>query len=53
MLRMRKIIQAARVANAHNFIINFPDGYDTMLDEMAITYPAANGKGLQLLERTE
>ncbi len=28
-----EIIQAARVANAHNFIINFPDGYDTMLDE--------------------
>ncbi|QHW29805.1 ABC transporter ATP-binding protein [Paenibacillus rhizovicinus] len=28
-----EIIQAARVANAHQFIINFPDGYDTMLDE--------------------
>lgn len=28
-----EIIQAARIANAHNFIINFPDGYDTMLDE--------------------
>ncbi|MBO7748467.1 ABC transporter ATP-binding protein [Paenibacillus sp. MWE-103] len=28
-----EIIQAAKVANAHGFIINFPDGYDTMLDE--------------------
>ncbi|QHT60917.1 ABC transporter ATP-binding protein [Paenibacillus lycopersici] len=28
-----EIILAARVANAHQFIINFPDGYDTMLDE--------------------
>ncbi|MBD2865392.1 ABC transporter ATP-binding protein [Paenibacillus oceani] len=28
-----EVIQAARVANAHDFIIRLPDGYDTKLDE--------------------
>ncbi|WP_308639806.1 ABC transporter ATP-binding protein [Paenibacillus silvisoli] len=28
-----EIIEAARIANAHDFIIKSPDGYDTMLDE--------------------
>lgn len=30
---MEEVIQAARVANAHDFIIGFPDGYDTKLEE--------------------
>src|SRR5699024_8846291 len=30
---MEEVIQAARVANAHEFIINLPDGYDTNLEE--------------------
>lgn len=30
---MEEVIQAARVANAHEFIINLPDGYDTRLEE--------------------
>ena len=29
----REIIAAARAANAHDFIIKFPDGYDTMVGE--------------------
>lgn len=29
----QEIIEAARVANAHSFIIQLPDGYDTKLDE--------------------
>ncbi len=28
-----EVIRAARVANAHSFIINLPDGYDTLLEE--------------------
>lgn len=29
----QEVIQAARIANAHDFIISQPDGYDTLLDE--------------------
>lgn len=28
-----EVIRAAKVANAHTFIMNLPDGYDTMLEE--------------------
>jgi ATP-binding cassette, subfamily B, bacterial len=28
-----QVIAAARAANAHDFIVNFPDGYDTMVGE--------------------
>jgi len=28
------VIQAAKVANAHDFIIDFPKGYDTMIGDM-------------------
>jgi ATP-binding cassette subfamily B protein len=30
---LEEIIEAAKVANAHNFIIKFPDGYDTYVGE--------------------
>lgn len=30
---LEEIIEAAKIANAHDFIINFPDGYDTRLEE--------------------
>jgi ATP-binding cassette subfamily B protein len=30
---LEEVIQAAKIANAHDFIINLPDGYDTLLDE--------------------
>ncbi|MBS4218449.1 ABC transporter ATP-binding protein [Bacillus sp. FJAT-49711] len=30
---MEEVIQAARIANAHDFIIKLPDGYDTRLEE--------------------
>jgi ATP-binding cassette subfamily B protein len=30
---MREVIAAAKAANAHDFIMNFPDGYDTVVGE--------------------
>src|SRR5690625_4857221 len=32
-----QIIEAAKQANAHNFITELPDGYDTLLDSAAIS----------------
>jgi len=34
---MEQIIAAARAANAHDFILGFPDGYDTMVGERGQT----------------
>lgn len=31
-----EIIQAAKMANAHDFIMSFPDGYDTTVGEMGV-----------------
>lgn len=30
---LEDVIRAAKIANAHNFIMNFPDGYDTKVGE--------------------
>ena len=30
-------MEAARLANAHNFISKFPEGYDTVLGERGVT----------------
>jgi ATP-binding cassette, subfamily B, multidrug efflux pump len=32
-----EIIAAARAANAHDFIVGFPDGYDTLIGERGVT----------------
>ena len=32
---LEEIIQAAKIANAHDFIMHLPDGYDTRLEENA------------------
>ena len=32
-----KIIQAAKIADAHNFIMRLPDGYDSMISERGLT----------------
>ena len=31
-----EIVAAAKAANAHDFIVNFPDGYDTMVGERGV-----------------
>ncbi len=31
-----EIIQAARAANSHNFVMRFPDGYDTLVGERGV-----------------
>ena len=32
-----EVMEAARSANAHEFIANFPDGYDTVVGERGVT----------------
>ncbi|NDJ84591.1 MAG: ABC transporter ATP-binding protein [Chloroflexi bacterium] len=32
-----EVIEAARAANAHDFIMEFPDGYDTLIGERGVT----------------
>jgi ATP-binding cassette subfamily B protein len=34
---MERIIESARAANAHDFIVGFPDGYDTLVGERGHT----------------
>jgi ATP-binding cassette, subfamily B, bacterial MsbA len=33
---MERVIEAARTANAHNFIMNMPDGYNTVIGERGV-----------------
>ena len=33
---MEEVIQAGRQANAHDFIMSFPEGYDTIVGERGI-----------------
>ena len=37
----QEVIEAARAANAHKFIMNFPDGYDTQVGERGWSAPPA------------
>lgn len=35
-LRMGEVVKAAKEANAHEFIMSFPDGYDTLVGERGV-----------------
>ena len=39
---MEKVIAAASFAGAHDFILEFPDGYDTIVGERGGACPAAS-----------
>ena len=34
---MEEVISACKAANCHDFIVNLPDGYDTMLDNISLS----------------
>jgi len=39
-----EIVEAAKLANAHGFIVRMPKGYDTLLGERGQTLSVASGK---------
>jgi len=43
-----EIIQAARAANAHDFIVGFPDGYDTLVGERGQTLSAGERQRISI-----
>jgi ATP-binding cassette subfamily B protein len=45
---MDQIIDAARAANAHDFIVGFPDGYDTMVGERGQTLSGGERQRLSI-----
>ena len=45
-----EIVQAARLANAHDFIMDLPSGYSTSVGERVRLSVVGNDNGLLLLE---
>ncbi len=45
---MDRIIEAARAANAHDFIVGFPDGYDTIVGERGQTLSGGERQRLSI-----
>ena len=46
-----EIVHAAKIANTYDFIVKFPDGYDTRVGERGHAYLAVNVSELPLLEQ--
>ena len=44
-----EVVEAAKIADAHDFIMEMPEGYNTIIERGAPVYPAGRSRELPLL----